>query len=73
MTDASSVTIRAEWDEDAKVWYVAESSYPGLVLESPSLDLLVKNVRDALTELRELNGETGRLPDMDMVVHQKAA
>ncbi|WP_160121827.1 DUF1902 domain-containing protein [Rhodovarius lipocyclicus] len=73
MNTTLPVTIRAEWDEDAQVWYIADSTYPGLVLESPSLDLLIKNAREALAELRELNGEHSADPDMEMVVHQKAA
>ena len=52
------VVFNASWDEEAKVWFVASSTYPGLNAEAKTLDRLMKLVRAALDDLREANGET---------------
>jgi hypothetical protein len=56
-TNAPTVIINASFDEEAKVWYVSDSTYPGLNAEGRSLDRLMKHVRQALADLREVNGE----------------
>ena len=63
------VNFRAEWDEEAGVWYVAEASYPGLVVEAATLDMLVKRVRETLRDLREVNEE----PSADTELQMKLA
>lgn len=60
------VNFRAEWDDEAGVWYVAEASYPGLTTEAPTLDALVKRVREALHELREVNEEPEVVSELEM-------
>lgn len=47
--------VKAEWDEDAHVWYVAESDVPGLATEAPTLDALQRRVLDLLPILVEEN------------------
>lgn len=56
-TNAPTVIINASFDDEAQVWYVSDSTYPGLNAEGRSLDRLMKRVREALADLREVNGE----------------
>jgi predicted RNase H-like HicB family nuclease len=62
--------IRAGWDEDAKVWFIADSDIPGLVTESETLEGLSQRIRDILPDL--LEGVTDR-PDeieIDLIAHR---
>ena len=43
------------WDEEAEVWYVAGTNFPGLVAEATSERELVRKVRALVPELYELN------------------
>lgn len=49
------VTVKAEWDEEARVWYVAESDLPGLVAEAASPEALLSKIRVLVPEIVELN------------------
>ena len=49
--------IRLLWDEDASVWIATSDDVPGLVLESDSLDELLKRVKIAVPELLYLNNQ----------------
>lgn len=46
---------KVSWDEDAGVWYISETDFPGLVAEADSQRQLVHKVRDLVPELYELN------------------
>ncbi len=50
-------TILFTFDEEAKVWIATSPDVTGLVLESESLDVLMKRVKDAVPELLELNSQ----------------
>jgi uncharacterized protein DUF1902 len=58
-TDAPSKVIRvkAAWDAEAKVWYTAESSLPGLHIEANSLFELYNKLPGAIEDLLEGSGE----------------
>ncbi len=43
------------WDENADVWYVSDTNFPGLVAEAVSERELVRKVRDLVPQLYELN------------------
>ena len=43
------------WDEEAEVWYVADTNFPGLVAEAASERELVRKIRGLVPELYELN------------------
>ncbi len=45
------------YDEEAEVWIATSPDVRGLVLESESLDNLMKRVKDAVPELLELNSQ----------------
>jgi len=66
MQTSTPVTIRAEFDEEAQVWWISESSYPGLVTEAPSLDALLKRARLVLESLREMNGDGDGRPPVEL-------
>lgn len=48
--------VAAEWDEDAKVWYVSDSDVPGLATEADTVDALIEKLRAMIPEMLELNG-----------------
>ena len=50
-------TVFFTWDEEANVWVATSPDITGLVLESESLDTLMKRVKDAVPELLELNSQ----------------
>lgn len=43
------------WDEDAGVWYVAETDFPGLAAEAATQQALVRKIRELVPELFEAN------------------
>ncbi len=47
--------IQYKWDDDAKVWIATSDKVDGLVLESESLETLIKEVAAAVPELIDLN------------------
>jgi len=54
------VFIRAEWDDDAKVWVASSDDVPGLATEEKTLEDLVRKLKTMIPELLEANGlETG--------------
>lgn len=49
--------VFATWDHDAQVWYVRDSSVPGLALEADSVEDLVRKLEVAVPELVALNSK----------------
>ena len=47
--------VDLNWDEEARVWVATSEDIHGLVLESESLDDLIKKVTDAVPELLDFN------------------
>jgi hypothetical protein len=47
--------VRAKWDAEAGVWYVADSNLPGLVAEADTVDALHDKVIARVRELADLN------------------
>ena len=43
------------WDEDAGVWYISDTDFPGLVAEADSQRRLMHKIRQLVRELYELN------------------
>lgn len=48
-------TVRCEWDEDARVWYVSESNLPGLAAEGETVDEVIGKLHTLVPELVALN------------------
>ncbi len=43
------------WDEEAGVWHVSDTDFPGLVAEAGSENGLARKIRELVPELYELN------------------
>ncbi len=50
-----SIMVRADWDDEAKVWVATSSDIDGLVIESEKLEDLGPKLRGAILDLIELN------------------
>jgi len=48
--------IRAEWDEEAKVWVASSDDVPGLATEEETLEGLISKLKIMIPELLEANG-----------------
>ncbi|MEZ5648723.1 MAG: DUF1902 domain-containing protein [Alphaproteobacteria bacterium] len=47
--------VTAEWDDDAKCWYVKESDVPGLFAEADTLEAFEKEIFELIPVLIRLN------------------
>jgi hypothetical protein len=56
-----SIVVKAEYDAEAQVWYVAETSLPGLNAEADSVEELVQILPAMIQDLLEEDGAW--LPD----------
>ena len=48
-----TISVRAEWDPEARVWYLAETSLPGLNAEAESVEELVDILPGMIQDLLE--------------------
>lgn len=48
--------VQALWDDEAKVWFVADTDVPGLATEAPTIDALAEKLKVMIPEMLELNG-----------------
>jgi hypothetical protein len=53
----STIIVRADWDDEAKVWVATSSDLEGLVTEAPTLEALSAKVLTMVVELLELSDE----------------
>ena len=49
--------IRAEWDEEARVWVATSDDVPGLATEGDTLEGLIEKLKIMIPELLHANGE----------------
>ncbi len=49
--------VRAEWDEEARVWVATSDDVPGLATEERTIEGLVEKLKLMIPELLEANGE----------------
>ena len=54
----STLMITARWDAEASVWTATSADVPGLVIESDTWPSMIDEVKLALPDLMELNGQT---------------
>ena len=56
--------IRAEWDDEARVWVATSDDVPGLVTEAATLEALSQKLEILVPELLDLNGvsNAGEVP-----------
>ena len=48
--------IRAEWDEEARVWVATSDDVPGLATEGDTLEVLIEKLKIIIPELLHANG-----------------
>lgn len=64
--------VKAEWDAEASVWYVAETNVPGLCTEAESADELFRKLDIMIPELVALNcNEHQRVP-FELTAHRSS-
>jgi hypothetical protein len=54
------IQIDARWDDEAHVWIATSRDTPGLVVEAPSWQSMIDEVRSVLPDLLDLNGKSVR-------------
>jgi hypothetical protein len=54
---STELTITARWDGEASVWTATSADVPGLVIESDTWPSMIDEVKLALPDLMELNGQ----------------
>ena len=50
-------TIRAEYDPEARVWWVADNDIPGLAADAATVEALAAKAGEMLADLLELNAD----------------
>ncbi len=60
----SFILVRADWDNDAKVWVATSADVDGLATEATTLEELREKVLVMIAELAELNGLPSDLPEI---------
>ena len=62
----SAIKVRAEWDEEAKVWVAEGTNLPGLVTEAGTVELLLEKLNVMVPELLsyEPRGADGFRPEI---------
>ena len=50
-----SLFVRAEWDEDARVWVATSDDVPGLATEAETAEALMDKLKVMIPELLEAN------------------
>jgi hypothetical protein len=48
--------VRAEWDEEARVWVATSDDVPGLATEDTTIEALIQKLKVIIPELLEANG-----------------
>jgi predicted RNase H-like HicB family nuclease len=54
--------VRAEWDEEARVWVATSDDVPGLATEEGTIEALIEKLKVIIPELLEANGEPMEAP-----------
>ncbi len=54
------ITVKAEWDQEAKVWVATSDDVPGLITEADTVETLTEKLMVMIPELLEANGAVGR-------------
>ena len=57
----ASIIVRADWDDEAKVWVASSTEIDGLSLEAETLERLRDKIAGAVADLIELNGLAAEL------------
>jgi predicted RNase H-like HicB family nuclease len=49
-------TVTCLWDDEARMWYVADTDVPGLATEAATLEEMERKLLRMIPELLDLNG-----------------
>jgi hypothetical protein len=58
-----TIIVRADWDDEVKVWVATSSDINGLATEAPTLKILRDKVTTMVVELIESNGDCADLAE----------
>jgi hypothetical protein len=64
--------VKAEWDAEASVWYVAETNVPGLCTEAETADELFCKLDIMIPELLALNCDEHQHVPFDLTAHRSS-
>jgi len=56
----AAIKVRADWDDEAKVWVAEGVNLPGLVTEADTVELLLDKLRVMIPELLAYDRELAR-------------
>jgi Domain of unknown function (DUF1902) len=56
----TAVRVRAQWDEEAKVWVAEGTNLPGLVTEAETAELLLDKLHVMVPELLSYDRQSAR-------------
>ena len=59
-----TIIVRADWDDEAKVWVATTTDIRGRAVEAATFDLLREAVTGAIADLIEENGFDTDLPEV---------
>ncbi|SFI84703.1 DUF1902 domain-containing protein [Albimonas pacifica] len=59
-----SIVVRANWDEEARVWVASSQDIDGLAVEADTLEALQPKVVAAICDLLEANGDGSDEPEI---------
>lgn len=62
-----ALVVRAEWDEEARVWVATSDDVPGLVTEADTTEALIAKLQVMAPELLELNRAGGGDAPVELV------
>ena len=55
---AKPLFVRADWDEEARVWVATSDDVPGLATEERNIEALIDKLKVMIPELLEANGQS---------------
>lgn len=64
-----SIMVRAEWDDEAKVWVATSTDIEGLVIEASRIEDLGPKLQGAILDLIEVNGVDLEGPEVPIFLH----
>jgi hypothetical protein len=71
-----TISVKVEWDAEARVWYTAETSIRGLNLEAETLDGLLEKlpaaIVDLLQETEQVDQGAERVVNFELIVPRTA-
>ena len=69
-----TIIVRADWDDEAKVWVATSADIDGLATEAETLEALRAKVLTMIAELLELSEDRSDLPEIPIhIVAQQVA